>query len=54
MLISDFQNSIQGRYLIKNIEIGLFVFDMPNTVQPHYGLALSLEMTWQTLYEDTH
>lgn len=46
MLISDFQNSIQGRYLIKNIEIGLFVFDIPNRVQTYYGLALSLEMTW--------
>lgn len=46
MLISDFQNSIQSGYLIKNIEIGLFVFDIPNTVQSHYGLALSLEMTW--------
>lgn len=46
MLISDFQNSIQGRYLIKNIEKGLFVFDISNTVQSHCGLALSLQMTW--------
>lgn len=45
MLISDFQNSIQGRYLIENIEIGLFVFDISNTIQSHYGLALSLQMT---------
>ena len=29
MLISDFQNSIQGRYLIKNIEIGFLYLTYP-------------------------
>lgn len=46
MLISYFQNSIQGGYLIKNTEMGLFAFDISNTGQPHSGLALSLGMTW--------
>lgn len=42
---SDFQKLHQGRYLIKNTEIEVCVFDISNTTQSNYGLAPHLGMT---------
>lgn len=41
MLVSDFQNSIQGRHLVRNTEIGLLLPDVSDTVQSHSARTCS-------------